>query len=77
MVNDDVPKDDNLKDDDLPNNDSVGVDDDKPGNQTNQCSSNSTQFTLTQWMSGARYDYTFSGAFQDMGSGEPIDDTLI
>ncbi|KAI5663424.1 hypothetical protein M9H77_22747 [Catharanthus roseus] len=29
-----------------------------------------------QWYSSARYDYTQSGAFLDMGSGSPIDDIV-
>ncbi|KAI5649680.1 hypothetical protein M9H77_35685 [Catharanthus roseus] len=30
----------------------------------------------SQWFSSARYDYTHSGAFLDMGSGSPIDDLV-
>ncbi|KAI5671924.1 hypothetical protein M9H77_12288 [Catharanthus roseus] len=30
----------------------------------------------SQWFSSARYDYTYFGAFLDMGSGSPIDDLV-
>ncbi|KAI5653840.1 hypothetical protein M9H77_31027 [Catharanthus roseus] len=32
------------------------------------------QWEISQWFSSARYNYTHSGAFLDMGSGSPIDD---
>ncbi|KAI5658776.1 hypothetical protein M9H77_27569 [Catharanthus roseus] len=35
-----------------------------------------TQWENSQWFSSARYDYTQSGAFLDMGSGSPIDDLI-
>ncbi|KAI5676193.1 hypothetical protein M9H77_07143 [Catharanthus roseus] len=35
-----------------------------------------TQWKSSQWYSSARYDYTQSGAFLDMGSGSPIDDLV-
>ncbi|KAI5675144.1 hypothetical protein M9H77_06094 [Catharanthus roseus] len=31
------------------------------------------QWESNQWFSNARYDYTHSGAYLDMGSGSPID----
>ncbi|KAI5675141.1 hypothetical protein M9H77_06091 [Catharanthus roseus] len=31
------------------------------------------QWESNQWFSSARYDYTHSGAYLDMGSGSPID----
>ncbi|KAI5656460.1 hypothetical protein M9H77_25253 [Catharanthus roseus] len=34
------------------------------------------QWESSQWFSSARYDYTHSGAFLDMGSGSPIDDLV-
>ncbi|KAI5662817.1 hypothetical protein M9H77_22140 [Catharanthus roseus] len=34
------------------------------------------QWESSQWFSNARYDYTYSGAFLDMGSGSPIDDLV-
>ncbi|KAI5678027.1 hypothetical protein M9H77_08977 [Catharanthus roseus] len=34
------------------------------------------QWKSSQWFSNARYDYTRSGAFLDMGSGSPIDDLV-
>ncbi|KAI5677175.1 hypothetical protein M9H77_08125 [Catharanthus roseus] len=34
------------------------------------------QWKSSQWFSSARYDYTYSGAFLDMGSGSPIDDIV-
>ncbi|KAI5672775.1 hypothetical protein M9H77_13139 [Catharanthus roseus] len=34
------------------------------------------QWESSQWFSSARYDYTHSGAFIDMGSGSPIDDLV-
>ncbi|KAI5681097.1 hypothetical protein M9H77_02324 [Catharanthus roseus] len=34
------------------------------------------QWESNQWLSSARYDYTHSGAFLDMGSGSPIDDLV-
>ncbi|KAI5666128.1 hypothetical protein M9H77_15981 [Catharanthus roseus] len=34
------------------------------------------QWESRQWFSSARYDYTHSGAFLDMGSGSPIDDLV-
>ncbi|KAI5648551.1 hypothetical protein M9H77_34556 [Catharanthus roseus] len=35
-----------------------------------------SQWESSQWFSSARYDYTHSGAFLDMGSGSPIDDLV-
>ncbi|KAI5648730.1 hypothetical protein M9H77_34735 [Catharanthus roseus] len=35
-----------------------------------------SQWESSQWFSRARYDYTHSGAFLDMGSGSPIDDLV-
>ncbi|KAI5675148.1 hypothetical protein M9H77_06098 [Catharanthus roseus] len=34
------------------------------------------QWESSQWFSNARYDYTHSGAFLDVGSGSPIDDLV-
>ncbi|KAI5676070.1 hypothetical protein M9H77_07020 [Catharanthus roseus] len=34
------------------------------------------QWESSQWFSNARYDYTHSGAFLDMGSGSLIDDII-
>ncbi|KAI5683152.1 hypothetical protein M9H77_04380 [Catharanthus roseus] len=34
------------------------------------------QWESSQWFNSARYDYTHSGAFLDMGSGSPIDDLV-
>ncbi|KAI5683640.1 hypothetical protein M9H77_04868 [Catharanthus roseus] len=34
------------------------------------------QWESSQWFSSARYDYTHSGAFPDMGLGSPIDDLV-
>ncbi|KAI5667219.1 hypothetical protein M9H77_17072 [Catharanthus roseus] len=34
------------------------------------------QWESSQWFSSARYDYTHSEAFLDMGSGSPIDDLV-
>ncbi|KAI5656521.1 hypothetical protein M9H77_25314 [Catharanthus roseus] len=34
------------------------------------------QWESSQWFSSARYDYTHSGAFLDLGSGSPIDDLV-
>ncbi|KAI5661597.1 hypothetical protein M9H77_20920 [Catharanthus roseus] len=34
------------------------------------------QWESSQWFSNARYEYTHSGAFPDMGSGSPIDDLV-
>ncbi|KAI5673167.1 hypothetical protein M9H77_13531 [Catharanthus roseus] len=34
------------------------------------------QWESSQWFSSARYDYTHSGAFLDIGSGSPIDDLV-
>ncbi|KAI5681156.1 hypothetical protein M9H77_02383 [Catharanthus roseus] len=34
------------------------------------------QWESSQWFNSARYDYTHSGAFLDMGSGSPIDDIV-
>ncbi|KAI5667570.1 hypothetical protein M9H77_17423 [Catharanthus roseus] len=33
-------------------------------------------YESSQWFSNARYDYSHSGAFLDMGSGSPIDDLV-
>ncbi|KAI5678501.1 hypothetical protein M9H77_09451 [Catharanthus roseus] len=34
------------------------------------------QWESSQWFSNARYDYTQSRAFLDIGSGSPVDDTI-
>ncbi|KAI5657744.1 hypothetical protein M9H77_26537 [Catharanthus roseus] len=34
------------------------------------------QWESSQWFSSTKYDYTYSGAFLDMGSGSPIDDLV-
>ncbi|KAI5663602.1 hypothetical protein M9H77_22925 [Catharanthus roseus] len=34
------------------------------------------QLESSQWFSNAKYDYTYSGAFLDIGSGSPIDDLV-
>ncbi|KAI5664480.1 hypothetical protein M9H77_23803 [Catharanthus roseus] len=34
------------------------------------------QWESSQWFSNARYDYTHSGTFLDMGSGSPMDDLV-
>ncbi|KAI5657605.1 hypothetical protein M9H77_26398 [Catharanthus roseus] len=34
------------------------------------------QWESSQWFTNARYDYTHSGAFLDMGSSSPIDDLV-
>ncbi|KAI5662351.1 hypothetical protein M9H77_21674 [Catharanthus roseus] len=34
------------------------------------------QWESSQWFSNARYDYTQSGAFLDIGSGSPVDDII-
>ncbi|KAI5659205.1 hypothetical protein M9H77_27998 [Catharanthus roseus] len=35
-----------------------------------------SQWKSSQWFSSARYDYTYFGAFLDIGSGSPIDDLV-
>ncbi|KAI5683208.1 hypothetical protein M9H77_04436 [Catharanthus roseus] len=34
------------------------------------------QWESSQWFNNARYDYKYSGAFLDIGSGSPIDDLV-
>ncbi|KAI5682868.1 hypothetical protein M9H77_04096 [Catharanthus roseus] len=34
------------------------------------------QWESSQWLSSTRYEYTYLGAFLDMGSGSPIDDLI-
>ncbi|KAI5678235.1 hypothetical protein M9H77_09185 [Catharanthus roseus] len=34
------------------------------------------QWESSQWFSNARYDYTHSGAFLDIGSGSPVNDLV-
>ncbi|KAI5647916.1 hypothetical protein M9H77_33921 [Catharanthus roseus] len=48
-----------------------------PVNPVNQVTENIVpQWESSQWFSSARYDYTHSGVFLDMGSGSPIDDLV-
>ncbi|KAI5664643.1 hypothetical protein M9H77_23966 [Catharanthus roseus] len=48
-----------------------------PKNPVNPITENIVQlWESNQWFSNARYDYTHSGAFLDMGSGSPIDDII-
>ncbi|KAI5675690.1 hypothetical protein M9H77_06640 [Catharanthus roseus] len=48
-----------------------------PVNPVNPVTGNTMQqWESSQWFSNARYDYTQSGAFLDMGSGSPIDDII-
>ncbi|KAI5681070.1 hypothetical protein M9H77_02297 [Catharanthus roseus] len=48
-----------------------------PVNPVNPISENIVQqWESSQWFSNARYDYTHSGAFLDIGSGSPIDDLV-
>ncbi|KAI5667491.1 hypothetical protein M9H77_17344 [Catharanthus roseus] len=48
-----------------------------PVNPVNPETENIVQhWESSQWFSSARFDYTHSGAFLDMGSGSPIDDLV-
>ncbi|KAI5666835.1 hypothetical protein M9H77_16688 [Catharanthus roseus] len=48
-----------------------------PVNPVNPVTENIVQqWESSQWFSNARYDYTYSGAFLDIGSGSPIDDLV-
>ncbi|KAI5661712.1 hypothetical protein M9H77_21035 [Catharanthus roseus] len=48
-----------------------------PENPVNPVTENIVQqWESSQWFSNARYDYTHSGTFLDMGSGSPIDDLV-
>ncbi|KAI5648266.1 hypothetical protein M9H77_34271 [Catharanthus roseus] len=48
-----------------------------PVNPVNSVTKNIVQqWKSSQWFSNARYDYTHSGAFLDIGSGSPIDDLV-
>ncbi|KAI5682587.1 hypothetical protein M9H77_03815 [Catharanthus roseus] len=48
-----------------------------PVNPVNQVTENIVpQWESSQWFSSARYEYTHSGAFLDMGSDSPIDDLV-
>ncbi|KAI5658852.1 hypothetical protein M9H77_27645 [Catharanthus roseus] len=48
-----------------------------PVNPVNSITENIVpQWESSQWFSSARYDYTHSGAFLDMGSSSPIDDLV-
>ncbi|KAI5659012.1 hypothetical protein M9H77_27805 [Catharanthus roseus] len=48
-----------------------------PKNPVNPITENIVQqWESSQWFSNARYDYTHSGAFLDMGSGSLIDDII-
>ncbi|KAI5653835.1 hypothetical protein M9H77_31022 [Catharanthus roseus] len=48
-----------------------------PVNPVNRVTENIvSQWESSQCFSGARYDYTHSEAFLDMGSGSPIDDLV-
>ncbi|KAI5668358.1 hypothetical protein M9H77_18211 [Catharanthus roseus] len=48
-----------------------------PVNPVNPVTKNIVQqWESSQWFSNARYDYTQSGTFLDMGSGSPIDDNI-
>ncbi|KAI5649576.1 hypothetical protein M9H77_35581 [Catharanthus roseus] len=48
-----------------------------PVNPVNSITENIVpQWKSSQWFSSARYDYTHSGAFLDIGSGSPIDDFI-
>ncbi|KAI5657970.1 hypothetical protein M9H77_26763 [Catharanthus roseus] len=48
-----------------------------PENPVNPVTENIIQqWESSQWFSNARYDYTHSGAFLDMGSGSPINDLV-
>ncbi|KAI5681537.1 hypothetical protein M9H77_02765 [Catharanthus roseus] len=48
-----------------------------PVNPVNPVTENIVQqWESSQWFSSTRYDYTYSGAFLDMGSGSPIDDLI-
>ncbi|KAI5680565.1 hypothetical protein M9H77_01792 [Catharanthus roseus] len=48
-----------------------------PVNPVNPVTENTVQqWESSQWFSNARYDYTQTGAFLDIGSGSPVDDTI-
>ncbi|KAI5680586.1 hypothetical protein M9H77_01813 [Catharanthus roseus] len=48
-----------------------------PVNPVNPVTENTMQqWESSQWFSNARYDYTQSGAFLDIGSGSPVDDII-
>ncbi|KAI5659301.1 hypothetical protein M9H77_28094 [Catharanthus roseus] len=48
-----------------------------PVNLVNPVTENTVQqWERGQWFSNARYDYTQSGAFLDIGSGSPVDDII-
>ncbi|KAI5666824.1 hypothetical protein M9H77_16677 [Catharanthus roseus] len=48
-----------------------------PENPVNPVTENIVQqWESSQWFSNARYNYTHSGAFLDMGSSSPIDDII-
>ncbi|KAI5666052.1 hypothetical protein M9H77_15905 [Catharanthus roseus] len=48
-----------------------------PVNPVKPVTENTVQrWESSQWFSNARYDYTQSGAFLDIGSGSPVDDTI-
>ncbi|KAI5657084.1 hypothetical protein M9H77_25877 [Catharanthus roseus] len=48
-----------------------------PVNPVNSVTENIlAQWESSQWFSSARYDYIYSGAFLDTGSGSPIDDLV-
>ncbi|KAI5649835.1 hypothetical protein M9H77_35840 [Catharanthus roseus] len=48
-----------------------------PVNPVNPVTENTVQqWESSQWFSNARYDYTQSGAFLDIGSGSPVDDII-
>ncbi|KAI5678761.1 hypothetical protein M9H77_09711 [Catharanthus roseus] len=48
-----------------------------PINPVNPVTENTVQqWQSSQWFSNARYDYTQSGAFLDIGSGSPVNDTI-
>ncbi|KAI5666012.1 hypothetical protein M9H77_15865 [Catharanthus roseus] len=48
-----------------------------PVNLVNSVTENTVQqWESSQWFSNARYEYTQSGAFLDIGSGSPVDDII-
>ncbi|KAI5670881.1 hypothetical protein M9H77_11245 [Catharanthus roseus] len=48
-----------------------------PVNPVNPVTENTVQqWESSQWFSNARYNYTQSGAFLDIGSGSPVDDII-
>ncbi|KAI5678402.1 hypothetical protein M9H77_09352 [Catharanthus roseus] len=48
-----------------------------PVNPINPVTENTVQqWESSQWFSNDRYDYTQSGAFLDIDSGSPVDDTI-